>query len=241
MNSIRNLLKKSDIILGIRSDYWKIQRMLWGKTSSKALDRYLKSSPVKKLQIGAGPIALPGWLGTDLRPTDTIAFLDATKPFPIESNTFDYIHCEHMIEHITWFDGLDMLRECRRILKPHGTIRIATPDLCVFANLYHSSKGSFAEEYMKFITDFYLQGVPDYRAGFVINSLFYRWGHKFVYDGELLEMALQMAGFLDIKRFEPGESDDPNLRNIEMHGKIGNYREDANEFETMVFEAKSPE
>jgi hypothetical protein len=61
-----------------------------------------------------------------------------------------------------------------------------------------------------------------------------------VYDGDLLEMALGEAGFINMRRYEVGQSDDENLRGIEMHGQIGNYREDMNTFETMVFEAKRP-
>jgi len=145
-----------------------------------------------------------------------------------------------MIEHITWFEGLNMLRECHRILKPGGIIRIATPDLRVFVNLYQSTKGSIGEKYMEWHTDQYLQGVPAYKPAFLINAIFIRWGHKFVYDGELLEMSMREAGFVEIKGYSPGESDDTNLRGIEIHGRIGNYREDMNQFETMVFEGKRP-
>jgi predicted SAM-dependent methyltransferase len=54
-------------------------------------------------------------------------FLDATTPFPFDCGTFDYIYCEHMIEHISWQKGQTMLRECHRVLKPRGVMRIATP------------------------------------------------------------------------------------------------------------------
>jgi predicted SAM-dependent methyltransferase len=238
--NIRRLLKSSDTIVGIRNDLQKIQRLLRWKLPSAALGRYVDSNKVRKLQIGSGPIAIQGWLGTDLRPTDTVAFLDATKVFPIEDQLFDYIHSEHMIEHLAWLDGQAMLRECWRILKPGGTIRIATPDLQVFASLYDHKQGSLAERYIKWITDLYLQGTPAYHAGFIINSIFYRWDHKFVYDGWLLEMALREAGFTEVKRFVVGQSDDENLMGIEMHGKIGNYTDEMNAFETMVFEGKRP-
>lgn len=205
-------------------------------SSRGIIRRYMASNQVRKLQIGAGPIALPGWLGTDFWPSTSVAFLDATKPFPMKDGTFNYIHSEHMIEHITWFEGLTMLRECFRVLKPGGTLRVATPDLQAITGLYGYEAGSIEEKYIRTTTDQYLQGIDRYRAGFVINSAFYRWGHKFVYDSELLGQALQECGFVYIKRYPPGESDDPNLRGIEMHGRIGNNQEDLNTFETMVFE-----
>ena len=191
---------------------------------------------MKKLQIGAGLIALPGWLGTDLRPTsEHVAFLDATKPFPFDDNTFDYIHSEHMIEHIPWQEGCFMLHECYRVIKPGGKIRIATPNLKVFIDIYNN-EGKIAKRYIEWTTDHYLQGINVYRAAFIINSLFYRWNHKFVYDGELLEMAMRDAGFVNIKLHKVGESDDENFRGVEMHGRIGNYDEELNAFETMVYE-----
>lgn len=240
MKNIRRLLKNSDTLLGIRSDLQKLQRIWWRMSSTGIVRRYMASNQVRKLQIGAGPIALPGWLGTDFWPSATVAFLDATKPFPMEDRTFDYIHSEHMIEHITWFEGLAMLRECSRVLKPGGKLRVATPDLMVITRLYGYEEGSIADKYIRTTTDQYLQGIAHYRAGFVINSAFYRWGHKFVYDGDLLGLALQECGFVDIKRYPPDESDDPNLRGIEMHGRIGNNQEDLNTFETMVFEGMRP-
>lgn len=238
--NVRKVLKKSDTIVGFRNDLWKFQRMFLPMFSSGTLKRYIESNQVRKLQIGAGPITLPGWLGTDLWPTKSIIFLDATKRFPIGDHTFDYIHSEHMIEHLSWVEGQFMLQECRRILKPGGTIRVGTPDLRVYSNLYDCMEGSFADRYIRWITDRFLQETPDYRAGFVINSIFFRWGHKFVYDGELLELALQKAGFVNIRRCAVGQSDDENLRGIERHGQIGNAEEEMNAFETMVFEGQCP-
>jgi len=140
-----------------------------------------------------------------------------------------------MIEHIPWHDGLFMLRECRRVLKPDGTIRIATPDLRVLLGL--ASGGPSSERYIKWITDTFLNGLNIYKDSFVINNAFRNWGHQFLYDGELLEMALSQAGFSNISRCSIGESDDKNLRGIESHGQNTGADEMA-AFETMVFEAK---
>jgi predicted SAM-dependent methyltransferase len=53
---------------------------------------------------------------------------------------FDYVFSEHMIEHVSYAEGLLMLRECLRVLKPGGRIRIATPSLEVLLDLYKPSK-----------------------------------------------------------------------------------------------------
>ena len=237
---IRQILKKSDMVIGLRNDLRKIPGILRRRGSANVLRKYIQTHQVRKLQIGAGPIAIPGWLGTDLRAGDGVVFLDATKPFPFEDDTFDYIHSEHMIEHLTWHQGLAMLRECWRVLKPGGTIRVATPDLKVLVSLYGYRTNPLAERYMRWVTDLYLGGIQVYMPAFVINSAFYIWGHKFVYDEEVLEMTLRDAGFIDIRHYAPGESDDENLRGIEQHGRIGSGNEEMNAFQTMVFEGKCP-
>lgn len=61
---------------------------------------------------------------------------DVTQGLPFQNNEVDGVYSEHFIEHLSQTDGIGFLRECRRILKPGGTIRIATPDLEVSARNY---------------------------------------------------------------------------------------------------------
>ena len=54
---------------------------------------------------------------------------DATKPFPVQDASFDWIYSEHFIEHIPQHIALQWFKEMRRLLKVCGTIRVSTPDL----------------------------------------------------------------------------------------------------------------
>ena len=59
-----------------------------------------------KLHLGCGKNMLPGWINTDFPPKkENILELDATKKFPFEDNSIDYVFSEHMIEHISFEDG----------------------------------------------------------------------------------------------------------------------------------------
>jgi len=207
---------------------------------SRAIQTYLASHSIRKLHLGAGPRSAQGWLGTDIAPSsDGVVYLNATEPFPIEDDTFDYVFSEHMIEHMSWQAGLAMLEECHRILKPGGTIRVATPDLAVLLGLYGKERNAAAERYVRWIVDRAMPGISAYRASFVINNAFRSWGHQFLYDGELLLESMRKAGFTDCRRCAYGESGDHNLRGIESHGRnIGN--EEIAIFETMIFEADRP-
>jgi predicted SAM-dependent methyltransferase len=237
---VRETLKRSDAIVGLVRDSRKVLKLPQVVRRNRVIRNYLASHQIRKLQIGAGPTSFDGWLSTDIAPrSDDVVFLDATKPFPFDDHVFDYVYSEHMIEHISWADGAFMLRECRRILKPGGTVRIATPDLEVLLSLYNGNQDPAGEKYIRWITDSFLAPVSVYRASFVINNAFRNWGHQFLYDGALMEMALREAGFAAIRRYSPGESEHEELRGIESHGKNVADEEMAS-FETMVFEGRSP-
>ena len=55
-----------------------------------------------------------------------------------------------------------------------------------------------------------MNDVNAYKASFVINNAFRDWGHQFLYDGDLLVMTMQEAGFTNIRRGSLGESNDEN-------------------------------
>jgi predicted SAM-dependent methyltransferase len=233
-------LKNLESVAGLVRDWKGVKiRLSRGKTH-RAVARYCAGNSVTRLHLGCGDSLPPGWLGTDIAPASSgILCMDATKPFPVPDQSFNYIFCEHMIEHISWSNGASMLKECYRILKPGGKIRIATPDLGVLLQLYCNEVSPDGDNYIRWITDNFIDNGTLYRPAFVINNAFHNWGHRFLYDGELLEIALGRAGFVDITPCRVNESDDDTLRGIELHGKnLGN--EKINEFETMVFEARRP-
>lgn len=233
---LRELLKSSDTVVGLVKDVRKLRRWPVRARSRRLIADYLAVNTTRRLQIGAGHNPLPGWLCTDLTPVHPgIASLDATRPFPFADNSFDAISSEHMIEHISYAQGQFMLRECHRVLKPGGRLRVATPDLQVLLALNTPKPEPLAARYLRWITERFLPDRPVHPV-FVINNAFRNWGHQFLYDAETLERALTQTGFSSIVRHKPGQSDDPALRGLEVHGDhIGD--QEMNAFETMVFEA----
>lgn len=191
------------------------------------------------LQIGAQNNVLDNWFNTDLDPRARgIYYLDATQSFPFPDHTFDFIFSEHMIEHIPFAAGLELLRECRRVLKPSGVVRTATPNLKNILAL-NTNHNSDADRYLTWAVErFSLPRDPYPRAPMVINHFFRSWGHQFLYDPETLRATLVEAGFCDIVQQPPGESAHAPLRGLELHGEaIGEWN---NQFETMVFEGSDP-
>lgn len=64
---------------------------------------------------------------------------DLNKGIPLGSNTFDVVYNSHLLEHINRGLVPSFLKECHRVLKPSGVIRIVIPDLAAVGNLYTSS------------------------------------------------------------------------------------------------------
>lgn len=206
------------------------------RRANRALFRAFLAEEPRRLHLGAGPNQLPGWLDTDLdaRPRRGVAVLDARKPFPLPDACCDVVFCEHLIEHLSFADGQRCLRECRRVLRPGGVLRVATPDLRRIAGLALGRDGWYLERAATYVEGNF-PGVPPL-AGFVVNNFFRDWGHKFIYDHETLAYALEAAGLSDVRKREVNESDHPDLRGVESHGTL--IGEEMNRFETLVLEAR---
>lgn len=216
-------------------------RWLWPRKRERVVREYLANRAQPKLHLGTGPDYQldDSWLASDLNPhyDRRIVYLDASLPFPFPDATFDYVFSEHLIEHLTYPQGEGMLRECFRVLKPGGRIRVGTPDLRVFIGLFAESLGDVQQEYIRYHVDKFLKPVGIHNPVFVLNNIVRNWGHQFLYDEATLRAAVKQAGFVDLKRYASGESDDPNLKGLEFHGKVVK-NEAMNAYETMVIEAR---
>lgn len=198
-----------------------------------------ESRDLVKLVVGAGNNPIEGWYNFDVRSrSPQVYFLDVTKDFPFSNGSTDLILCEHLIEHLSFNDGLRMLKESYRILKAGGKFRVSTPDLAKVVSLYGKINGPEGE-YTRWITDF----VPELRNNhrntyqFTINNAFHNWGHQFLYDESLLREALEKSSFTNIKRFKYGESDCEHFRGAEIHGRVVKNEKMVN-FESLILEGE---
>lgn len=176
---------------------------------------YLKTAEVKKLHLGAGKNIIQGWLNTDLAPAPGAFSLDLTKKFALPDAAFDYIFSEHVIEHLSFLSGQDMLQECHRVLKPNGKIRITTPNIQFLIDLYQDPKKPIHEKYVDWAVEKWSDWAPYSNPIFAVNNFFRNWGHKFIYDKDCLANSLLTNGFGQIIEHKILESDDVHLKNLE--------------------------
>ena len=206
----------------------------------KRIRAYLVEHPVRRLQLGAGSNLYEGWLNSDVvdyKRKNEVVYLDARKRFPLPDNAFDSVFSEHMIEHLTYDDGLHCLSECHRVLLAGGRIRIATPSLRRLVRLYDGEQTDLQRRYVRWATDVFIPDAGAYLPGFVVNNFFRSWSHEFIYDEDTLRHALETVGFENVREWPVGESDDPALVGLERHMLSA---ADFNEYETMVLEGRKP-
>jgi len=211
----KRILQKFHLLDPIRRLRRQIKRPF--KPPDRAIKaRYLAESSAPKLHIGCGDRLLTGWLNTDYEPElPLVMHLDAREHFPFKDETFDHIYSEHVIEHMSYWDGVKMLTECFRVLKISGKIRISTPDLAFLIDLTRRDKSDLQRAYIKWAANTFTPGAPDDNEVFVINNFVRNWGHTFIYDENTLRGAMTGAGFTTITKCNQHESTDPALRNLE--------------------------
>lgn len=187
-----------------------------GWARRRIISTYLTQHRPAKLNIGCGTNILRGWLNTEfegLTPPGVLC-LDATRRFPFSDASFDYIFSEHMIEHVPLAGAMSMLRECQRVLKPGGSIRVATPRLEFLMDLLTNP----TDEHRRYADQHYADFVeePELRTPARIANDYYRmWGHQFVYDEPTLRLMLERAGFSNLRVAPVGDSNEAAFRGIE--------------------------
>lgn len=214
--------------------YRALRAVKQARDCERAAARYLSDDRPHKLQIGTNNNVLPGWFNVDIHPYYAGVYrMDARTPFPFPDRSFDFIFSEHMIEHVEHSEGRFMLKECFRVLKPGGRIRVATPDLQFLASLYTPAKTPEQDAYIETVVRLFAPDIAVPRPGYAVNVLF-DLSHKFLYDEETLSDGLSEVGLTAIGRCVPGESGEPELRGIDMHSR------DYIRLETLVLEAVRP-
>ena len=92
---------------------------------------------MKKLNLGCGSCFDFDWVNLDyIKSNENIIECDLNKGIPYNNNEIDIIYHSHLLEHFSKPNGIEFLRECYRVLKPGGIIRVVVPDLERIATEY---------------------------------------------------------------------------------------------------------
>lgn len=92
------------------------------------------------LNIGCGQNFHHNWTNVDLVPVSAeVEAVDIRKGLPFDAESFDAVYHSHVLEHLAPQSGIELIRDCRRVLRLGGILRVAVPDLEQVARLYLQS------------------------------------------------------------------------------------------------------
>lgn len=82
------------------------------------------------LNLGCGNRFHPTWTNVNFTTTGPgVIAHNLMEGIPFPDNSFDVVYHSHILEHFSKSQAPLFLKECYRVLRPQGTIRIAVPDL----------------------------------------------------------------------------------------------------------------
>lgn len=85
---------------------------------------------MNKLNFGCGARFSAGWTNIDFHASDrNVHRVNLLAGFPFPDQHFDVVYSSHVLEHFSRGEGLFLMKEARRVLKPRGVIRLVVPDL----------------------------------------------------------------------------------------------------------------
>jgi predicted SAM-dependent methyltransferase len=143
-----------------------------------------------RLHLGCGPVYKRDWVNVDLAGTRVDLAWDLRRPLPFAAGAVDAIFHEHLLEHLSYSDGLALHRRCRALLRPGGVLRIGVPDAGAALRAY--ADGADAHPW------------PTPLAR--IAALAYDHGHRALYDAQTLALGCRAAGFASAAARPAGES-----------------------------------
>jgi len=156
----------------------------------------LKQGGDLRLNLGSGPVKIPGWIGLDGIGMRADLAWDLRRGVPFPENSVRAVFLEHVLEHFSFADGLALLTDCRRVLVPGGIIRVGVPDFGRYLESYAGDR--------RFVEDLRPRRPTTLLA---VAEVALHHGHRSVWDAETLERVLTDAGFTEARQRPFGDSD----------------------------------
>lgn len=158
-----------------------------------------KNSKPLHLHLGCGPKYLEGFVNIDANPQHKLdLWLDVRCGLPYASNSVDSIYSTHMIEHFYPDELQQLLRECARVLKPEGGLRLVVPNL-------KNAIIAYQQERHKWFYDDFPRHF-DSLGGRFSNFVFCDGQHRTAFDFHYLNEVLRAAGFPQVEEAAEGKS-----------------------------------
>ena len=209
------------------ADQLRFEITSWiGRYFKKRKSKIISTDSALLLDLGVGENYKDGWTHVDFYSLRLKFWKEYTQrrpeietdlryPLNCHSNIVDGVYSGHTLEHLYPNHAYLLLNEIFRVLKPKCWLRICVPDLKRSVDFYNDKIS-----------------IPEYKyKAEAISNCTQNWGHHSVWDEELLSIALEITGFINIRKVEFGK-DGTDKRLIK--------EEEGRRHETLVLEAQKP-
>ncbi len=178
--------------------YMALRPLLWLNHWRWRLQGLSRNGKEIHLHLGCGAKYLEGFVNIDgnlFRKSDLV--LDLRNGLPLPDDSVGTIYSSHVFEHFYPDELHALLRECHRVLRPGGGMRIVVPDMEAAVAAYLAGHRDYFGDFPR-----------PHRSlgGKLSNLLFCEGGHRQGLDFSYLEELLSDAGFRQIGRVQPQES-----------------------------------
>jgi ubiquinone/menaquinone biosynthesis C-methylase UbiE len=167
-------------------------------------------------------------------PWDPNTFIhDVRKPLPFQDNSFRAVYASHLLEHLYLEEAKRLLKECLRVLRPGGVLRMVVPDLRTiileymgekpFGNPMHDVEPVSRADQLNWRL---LLRTPEPPSGNLLYRLYtalYDFHlHKWIYDADSLIVYFKWAGFVNVQEMQFHQSRIEGIEKIELPERVLN-------------------
>ncbi len=171
--------------------------LIVGRT--RVATRFKRLDP-HRLEIGCGPSRKSGFITSDLNLHSDFPY-DFTAGLPFPDESIDFIYAEHVFEHFAYGELKALVADCRRVLRPGGTISVSVPDARIYINAYSSDTVLDLDRFARYRFGLTFSSKIDY-----LNHIFYMDGqHRNMFEPTSLVSLFIDAGFTKswLRDFDP--------------------------------------
>ena len=94
-------------------------------------------SKISYLNLGCGRRYHSDWTNVDFKSTgEGVIAHNLNQNIPFQDESFDVVYHSHLLEHFSRSNAEIFLKECYRVLRPQGVLRVVVPDLEQIARTY---------------------------------------------------------------------------------------------------------
>jgi predicted SAM-dependent methyltransferase len=157
---------------------------------------------------------------TEFRPG--LAAVNLEKTLPWATDSVDAIYGGEMLEHFTEANATALLRECVRVLRPGGVLRMRVPDNATFWGNYLREyeamrarpRSEWTDDHARWTRMFFDDICVKPRVGFFGHF------HKWMFDEVSLCVAFERVGLVDVSRRAYLDSRIPDIAGVEVRDDL---------------------